>query len=159
MTEHSFDIVAYAKSPEHVTGLRSVVDEWCREEKFWTFDQVLQVTSRAGSLVKLAFTPERRCIGVVLCDVSHDEAEIWYVYTIPDARCWGVGKALLEAVVSTLRQKPWIAALLLEVRLSNVKAIALYEKMGMNRISVRKRYYANGEDALVFRLDLQKSRV
>jgi ribosomal-protein-alanine N-acetyltransferase len=159
MSSSSFTVVPYAKSPEQVAGLRSVVDHWRKEENFWTFDQVLQVTSRAGSLVKLAVLPDGRYVGAVLCDVSHDQAEIWYVYTVPDARRFGVGKVMLDAVVATLREKPWIEALFLEVRLSNAKAVALYEKLGMRRVSVRKRYYANGEDALVFRLDLHKSGI
>ena len=37
----------------------------------------------------------------------------------------------------------------LEVRSSNISAIALYEKKGYTKISVRKKYYADGEDALV----------
>ena len=35
----------------------------------------------------------------------------------------------------------------LEVRVSNVKAIALYQKFGFKNVAVRKRYYSNGEDA------------
>ena len=37
--------------------------------------------------------------------------------------------------------------IMLEVRASNASAITLYEKFGYVKISVRKRYYADGEDA------------
>lgn len=35
----------------------------------------------------------------------------------------------------------------LEIRVSNEKAISLYEKFGFIRINIRKHYYENGEDA------------
>ena len=43
---------------------------------------------------------------------------------------------------------------LLEVRVSNAPAIALYEKFGYERYGVRKNYYADGEDAFVMKTNL-----
>jgi ribosomal-protein-alanine N-acetyltransferase len=44
---------------------------------------------------------------------------------------------------------------LLEVRRSNAPAIALYRALGFVETGVRKGYYSDdGEDALVFRLEL-----
>jgi len=45
-----------------------------------------------------------------------------------------------------------VAEMLLEVRESNVIAIALYEKMGMIRVAKRASYYSDGEDALIFKM-------
>ncbi len=39
---------------------------------------------------------------------------------------------------------------LLEVAAGNAAAVALYRKHGFEQIHVRKSYYANGEDALIF---------
>ena len=39
---------------------------------------------------------------------------------------------------------------ILEVRESNIGAISLYEKFGFKRISLRKNYYSNNENALVY---------
>lgn len=36
----------------------------------------------------------------------------------------------------------------LEVRVSNVKAIGLYEKYGFKRVVIKPHYYENGEDAI-----------
>ena len=43
----------------------------------------------------------------------------------------------------------------LEVRVSNVKAIALYEKFGFKNVAIRKRYYSNGEDAYLMIKELE----
>ena len=48
-------------------------------------------------------------------------------------------------------------ACFLEVRLSNVAALALYRKLGFVQVGVRKNYYVSGagrEDGLILRLDL-----
>ena len=37
----------------------------------------------------------------------------------------------------------------LEVRVSNLAAINLYQQMGFAEVGRRKRYYENGEDALM----------
>lgn len=43
----------------------------------------------------------------------------------------------------------------LEVRISNVKAITLYEKFGFKNVAIRKRYYSNGEDAYLMIKELE----
>ena len=44
---------------------------------------------------------------------------------------------------------------LLEVRESNLKAKALYQKLGFFEVKRRRRYYEDGEDAIVMTLDLE----
>ncbi len=61
----------------------------------------------------------------------------------------GIGELLLKKMCDVGRQKS-IAQILLEVRVSNVSAIALYKKLKFNKVGVRKNYYHSPtEDALV----------
>ena len=55
---------------------------------------------------------------------------------------------IMEFIIS-LCEDCEIACLSLEVRESNEKAIALYEKFGLSVKAKRKAYYDNGEDALL----------
>jgi ribosomal-protein-alanine N-acetyltransferase len=65
----------------------------------------------------------------------------------PASRRRGVGATLLHELLTIAGGD---AQLTLEVRVSNVGAIALYEKLGFLSAGVRRRYYAdNGEDALI----------
>lgn len=43
---------------------------------------------------------------------------------------------------------------LLEVRPSNHRAISLYKKLGFEKWGMRRRYYRNGEDAVIMRKEL-----
>ena len=58
----------------------------------------------------------------------------------------GIGESLLTAVHEQARTLG-AERILLEVRVSNAPAIALYKKHGYKKIAVRKNYYGNGEDA------------
>jgi ribosomal protein S18 acetylase RimI-like enzyme len=43
------------------------------------------------------------------------------------------------------------SAMMLEVGVENIGAIALYEKLGYQTIATRKNYYGQGQDAFVMR--------
>lgn len=65
-----------------------------------------------------------------------------------DKRCQSKGFAsmLLKALFQVLRAKG-ILRLLLEVRLSNIRAQKLYLSLGFNLVKVISAYYQDGEDA------------
>ena len=83
-----------------------------------------------------------------------DATDMMNLAVSPDYRRQGVGQALVNALVEHLRQNK-VIALLLEVRVSNAPAIALYERMGFEQIGCRPKYYHNPrEDALILRKEL-----
>ena len=62
-----------------------------------------------------------------------------------------LGEQLILSLVEKLREKE-SHSLTLEVRASNVPAIALYEKLGFAQVGRRPNYYRNPkEDALILR--------
>lgn len=81
-----------------------------------------------------------------------DEAELFQVGTLPEYRGRGLAKSLLERLHSEMRNRG-AAVCFLEVRSRNDAAIALYEKSGYERISVRRNYYPD-DDAIVMRKSL-----
>ena len=92
-----------------------------------------------------------RVIGYVGSQSSIDEADIMNVAVHPDFRRQGIAEALINRLVADLKERD-IYALLLEVRVSNMPAITLYEKLGFSQVGRRKNYYHNPkEDALILR--------
>ncbi|MCD4689910.1 ribosomal protein S18-alanine N-acetyltransferase [bacterium] len=72
------------------------------------------------------------------------------------AGCWdrGVGTALLREGLEEASAAGAVLATL-EVRASNARAIALYERHGFRPVAIRKGYYNDsGEDAVVMMADL-----
>ena len=78
-----------------------------------------------------------------------EEAHITNISVHPDYRRKKVGESLLHTAIEDC-YKNGIKYITLEVRVSNIKAIGLYEKYGFKSLGTRKQYYQdNNEDALI----------
>ena len=86
--------------------------------------------------------------GFVLGRRADDEAEILALAVAEPARRQGVGRALVAALLAELRAEG-VQRVSLEVRGSNGDAQRLYAGLGFAAAGERKRYYSDGEDALV----------
>lgn len=83
--------------------------------------------------------------GFILFSVIMGEAEIYDVAVAPESRGNGVGRSLVDEVLSRAE------SVFLEVREGNTAARRLYEKCGFESVSVRKGYYKGGENAIVMK--------
>ncbi|MBN1658823.1 MAG: ribosomal protein S18-alanine N-acetyltransferase [Anaerolineae bacterium] len=86
-----------------------------------------------------------------------DEAHIATIGVRPVEQGKGLGELLLVSLLERARDLD-VERATLEVRISNLKAQALYEKYGFEKVSLRKRYYAdNDEDAFIMATPLFRS--
>jgi len=95
-----------------------------------------------------AFDHSGRLVGYICLMLLLDEGHIMNVAVDPDLRGSGVGRMLVQKVLDDCRLAG-ASFVSLEVRESNLSAISLYRKMGFDVVGKRKRYYENGEDALM----------
>jgi ribosomal-protein-alanine N-acetyltransferase len=86
-------------------------------------------------------------IGAVHVD---DEVHVMNLAVDPAARQRGIGGSLLAALVDAAVANG-ARHLTLEVRPSNQAALALYRRFGLGPAGALRRYYPDGEDALVLR--------
>ena len=78
-----------------------------------------------------------------------DESHITNIAILPEYRGQKLGEALLRKMMEISISKGAIR-MKLEVRVSNVVAISLYEILGFQKGGIRKRYYTdNHEDAYI----------
>jgi ribosomal-protein-alanine N-acetyltransferase len=91
--------------------------------------------------------------GMVLARTIMDEAEILTIGVIPESRRQGLGAELLRAAMNRAAALD-ARSMFLEVAEHNATARALYTRFGFAEVGRRKRYYANGDDALVMRVAL-----
>lgn len=75
-------------------------------------------------------------------------AEIITVFVRPNYRLKHIGRSLVSFMIDEMK-KIGIESITLEVRPTNVGAISLYKSFGFEKVSVRKNYYKDGEDALM----------
>ncbi len=86
-----------------------------------------------------------------------DQAEIMNLAVHPKCRRRGMGKKLMTALLDycSINGVQWVS---LEVRLSNVPAISLYQGFGFKEVGRREKYYTDtSEDALVLQLELPEA--
>jgi len=91
--------------------------------------------------------------GLALLRLAADEGEILTIGVLPTMRRQGIARALLEEGLQRARARG-VRAIFLEVGVRNRPARALYEATGFKEVGRRRRYYANGEDALILRASL-----
>jgi ribosomal-protein-alanine N-acetyltransferase len=95
-------------------------------------------------------------IGYALVMMVLDEAHLLNLSIAKDHQKQGLGRVLLEHMIDIAKNNQ-AANMFLEVRPSNISAIALYENMGFNEMAIRRGYYPakNGrEDAVLMGLAL-----
>lgn len=119
--------------------------------------------SRQGYLDELADTATRYYVvaeedGAVLGSAGllsiAETSQVMTVGVLPTARRRGIGRLLLRALLAEARRLR-SAEVLLEVRIDNEAARALYEELGFAVIGTRRGYFDHGRvDALVMRLQL-----
>jgi ribosomal-protein-alanine N-acetyltransferase len=78
------------------------------------------------------------------------------VAVLPEYQRKGVGTALMEEAMKNMRFYK-AKECYLEVRVSNVAAVEMYKKLGMEVVRTSKGYYADGESAFVMAKKLHKN--
>jgi ribosomal-protein-alanine N-acetyltransferase len=126
----------------------SATDRWTEQ----TIELLLSLPGHFALLAEAMGEPA----GFIMGRVAADEAEVLTLAVRPAARRRGVGGALMRALASESAQRQ-AANLFLEVSESNQAARALYAGLGAKEAGRRRRYYANGTDALVLRCPLKPS--
>ena len=91
--------------------------------------------------------------GMILARCAADEAEILTLAVAPAARRLGIGRALVLEAARVAGERG-AQKLLLEVSAANKAARALYVGLGFAPVGKRRRYYADGADALILALPL-----
>ena len=91
--------------------------------------------------------------GMILARTIMDESEVLTLAVMPAARRQGLGRTLLLAAMRRAAAGD-ARTMFLEVAEDNAAARSLYASVGFAEVGRRRRYYANGDDALVMRVSL-----
>jgi ribosomal protein S18 acetylase RimI-like enzyme len=128
--------------------------EAATQERPLPLDAVL-AEARGGrdGIVLVARDAEGRIVGMASGRLMVEEVHVIRLAVDEASRRQGVGRALLDGLVTWAGERG-ASAVLLEVRDGNVAARTLYAAAGFVAEGRRPRYYPGGEDALLWRLTL-----
>lgn len=113
---------------------------------------VLESAYKSSGFYGLAYKDER-ILGYLLINRVLDEANIDKIAVTPEFRNRKIASTLIEFAESELKSDG-VKSIYLEVSVKNDKAISLYKKHGYIKVYVRKNYYGENDDALIFKKDL-----
>lgn len=113
----------------------------------WTAEGFFTYLLRMDALFLVAEEKEK-ILGYCGVIMAADEGDITNVSVKKEQQGRGIGKELVTELIRRTKEQG-VTALFLEVRESNQAALGLYEKMGFERMGIRKGYYTDPtEDAI-----------
>lgn len=128
-------------------------DAWSRET------MLAELASPHGFYLVAAKDGRLEAYAGLLAPNKAEQADIQTIAVVEDARGLGLGRALMNIMLSEARSRGALEVFL-EVRADNPGAQRLYESLGFERVTVRKKYYQpDGIDAIVMRLVLPEPTV
>lgn len=123
----------------------------------WKDSEFIELLAKNTTLAKCVKINHEIQSFVFLSYISQ-EAEILTLSTRSEAQNQGIATALLNAVIDDLKHRE-CESIFLEVAIDNPAALALYKKLGFERVGLRKSYYSRRVgppvDGHVLRLDLR----
>ena len=87
-------------------------------------------------------------VGFIDYWVTFDSATIDQIAVKKSERNQGFAKILLEKSINDLKELGEVSFFTLEVRASNEPAINLYKSFGFQKVTIKEKYYDDGEDAI-----------
>lgn len=96
----------------------------------------------------LVLEKDGKVIGFIDYWVTFDSATIDQIAIKKSERKQGFAKILLEKSINDLKELGEVSFFTLEVRASNEPAINLYKRFGFQKVTIKQKYYDDGEDAI-----------
>ncbi|MBQ3662050.1 MAG: ribosomal protein S18-alanine N-acetyltransferase [Firmicutes bacterium] len=124
------------------------MEKVCFPEEPWSRDMVAAEFSGLNPTRYFAAEEDGRIVAYAGVWVIPPEGYITNVAVLPEYRRRGVASQVLQTMIDECLAEG-VTDITLEVRVSNDPAIALYRSFGFEEAGVRRRYYQDGEDALI----------
>ena len=149
------------RHPDEVLLLQELAAEWEAAGSFWPMASLMQSFTQAGvfAIYELGArtgsppSSDPRMMAFLVFQWHGDFADLLYVFVSKALRRQGTGHRMVSAWLGVLAQLHECKRVMLEVRESNFSAQRLYEACGFYRQGIRKSYYSDGEDAVIYRYD------
>ena len=116
----------------------------------WSQAKFTDSLSNPKTLSSLLIIDEQ-VLGYFVATHSPDSIDLLNICIHPKHQYQGLGTQLFDCLIKRL-QALSLNTIFIEVRASNKSALLFYQKLGFNLIDSRKKYYSNGEDAKILRL-------
>ncbi len=138
--------IVESKDLDQVSALLDIERE-AFGEKAWNLEMIKSEFQKHNNVI-LLLRKDQSEIGYVLMRRILDEGELLRIAIRPAFQKMGYGKYLLESLFKKAKSQR-IRKIYLEVSEKNIGAVRLYQKVGFQKIGLRKHYYGLNESAYI----------
>ena len=118
----------------------------------WRLESVLAELEGAENKLYMVICEENHIVGYAGAWLVYDEGQITNIAVLPSARGKGYGSKLTKQLINECFSRG-MHEIFLEVRISNLDALAMYRNFGFSVKGIRKDYYSEPtEDAYIMSL-------
>ena len=118
----------------------------------WRLESVLAELEGAANKLYMVICEENHIVGYAGAWLVYDEGQITNIAVLPSARGKGYGSKLTKQLIDECFSRG-MHEIFLEVRISNLAALAMYRNIGFSVKGIRKEYYSEPtEDAYIMSL-------
>ena len=118
----------------------------------WRLESVLAELEGAANKLYMVICEENHIVGYAGAWLVYDEGQITNIAILPSARSKGYGSKLTKQLIDECFSRG-MHEIFLEVRISNLAALAMYRNLGFSVKGIRKEYYSEPtEDAYIMSL-------
>ena len=134
---------------EHLEKIKEILTS--DFDEFWNENVLTNELENPASTYLVAIDETKEIVGYAGIWKPIDEAHITNLVVRKDKRNQRIGTRLLEELIHLAREEK-LKSITLEVNVSNLQAIHLYQKYQFKQLGIRKRYYHNQDDAMIMTL-------
>ena len=121
----------------------------------WSTESLYLSMGSENSTVFYA-TIDGKVVGFIVASETQFTLDIYIVVVDEGYKNRQIGRQLLQALIQYAKEKG-IPEILLETRKSNEPALALYKRVGFEKVGLRKAYYSSPiEDAVVMKKEVRE---
>ena len=137
-----------------ISDLESIKDILLLEfDNFWTYNTLKSELLNSNSKYIVAKS-NNQIVGFAGIWKAVDDVHITNIVTAKKFRRNNIGSKLLANLIKLAKLEENINSITLEVNATNIPAQKLYEKFGFNVVGLRKKYYNNIDDAIIYTMNL-----
>lgn len=122
-------------------------------DEFWNYETLKEELNSDNSKYIVAKTKDNTIVGFSGIKIIFEEAELMNIVTRKNMRNIGIASSMLNSLINICKENN-IKLLNLEVKSQNTIAINLYKKYNFKEVGLRKKYYDNTYDAILFTLTI-----
>ena len=122
-------------------------------EKPWKRSQLMDDIRNHIDSENWVFVQDEKVVGYIFGWIIQNEFHLYNIAVHPDYLRKKIGQKLINHIISRVADQK-VNVILLEVSVNNISARKCYQSLGFVEVGLRKDYYSQGDDAILYNLEI-----